>query len=60
MKLELVKQTKEGKTVYYTTKDGNYVSGSLYFDLEQAERYYNIWVEQSSPSVTEVIKSTEI
>jgi len=60
MKLELVKEIKDGKTVYYTTRDGSYVSGSVYLDLQDAERYYNIWVEQSSPSVTEVIKSTEI
>jgi hypothetical protein len=61
MKLELVKEVRNGETYYYTERDGQYISGSVYFNLEDAENYFTKLKEACKvPDVKEVIKSTEI
>ncbi len=60
MKLELVKEVRNGQTYFYTERDGHFVSGSSYFNLEEAQNYFNALKETYLPKVKEVIKSTEI
>ena len=49
-----------GKFQYSTEKDGQYVSGSLSFNLEEATKFYNFIVESEGKELKKTLKSIEI
>ena len=64
-KFELIKIVKpaipEPQTYWYTQKDNNIVTGSLFFNLEEATKAFNNLIQSEVQEETrEVIKTFEI
>lgn len=62
MKIELIKETKiDGKVIYFTQVDGNYVSDSLSYDIDKAKLIYNNIIENKGKiNFKEVLESVKI
>jgi hypothetical protein len=62
MKIEFIQESKlNGDIVYSTNVDGRYVTGSLFFDKEQAyAAYQRIVANKGKYALTEVLESIEI
>ena len=62
MKVELIKETKiDGKVIYFTQVDSNYVSDSLSYDIDKAKLIYNNIIENKGKiDFKEVLESVEI
>ena len=63
-KYELIKETKlheDGRIIYYTNKDGLYVSNSLSDNYEQALKYFNTIKKEGTlvPKI-EVLETVEV
>lgn len=60
MKIELIKETDEkGQVWYYVHRDGEYMSGTIHTNLEDATLQYEA-ICRGQKKVKEVIKQTEI
>ena len=61
MKIELVKRIdKFGDTIWQTEIDGEYVSGSLSLEFDQAKEKYNALVRTKGKEQKETIESITI
>ena len=62
MKIEFVKETKiDGKVMYFTQVNGNYISDSLSYDIDKAKLIYNNIIENKGKiNFKEVLESVEI
>jgi uncharacterized membrane protein len=62
MKIEFVKETKiDGKVMYFTQVNGNYISDSLSYDIDKAKLIYdNIIENKGKINFKEVLESVEI
>ena len=61
MKIELIKRTdKFGDTIWQTQIDGEYVSGSLSLEFDQAKEKYNALKRTKGEEKKETIESVTI
>lgn len=61
-KYELVKETRfDGTIQYFIEKDGLYVNRSITFDLEQANRFFELAMQgKNLENIKETIKTIEV
>ncbi len=59
VKFEFVKETKvDGDVIYYTTKNGSYISESMSLDENKGRKLYNVIVERGdSKPIVEVLET---
>lgn len=59
IKYEFVKETKfNGESIFYTTKDGSYISDSMSLNEDKGRELYNIIIERGDlKPIIEVIET---